>query len=227
MPAVPTGSRPVALTPVPAHKFGPRSHSGSCQANRDPVVHASTHAQASSPGDGVAGLASTSPTPTPTPNPHSVRGTAGCLPTAISCLGAFRTPASRAWRVHDLCLPASENLHRCIRSAELKGRDGGMTSCVIAACDAHGFGEHPIPGPRAFRYSIALGRDQRVGVNAFGCSRSPASLLTEASEGRAEPKTSTTTMAHHITNQPISAVAKPIASKMSNSSGVGMASEQA
>ena len=80
MPAIPTGSRPVALTPVPAHEFGPRSHPGSSQANRDPLVYASTNAQASSHGHGVTGLASTSPTPFPTPNPHSLRGTVGCPP---------------------------------------------------------------------------------------------------------------------------------------------------
>ena len=96
MPAIPTGSPPVALTPVPAHEFGPRSHPGSSQANRDPLVYASTNAQASSHGHGVTGLASTSPTPFPTPNPHSLRALSGAPLTAISCLGAFRTPASRA-----------------------------------------------------------------------------------------------------------------------------------
>ena len=80
MPAIPTGSPPVALTPVPAHEFGPRSHPGSSQANRDPLVYASTNAQASSHGHGVTGLASTSPTPFPTPNPHSLRGTVRCPP---------------------------------------------------------------------------------------------------------------------------------------------------
>ena len=80
MPAIPTGSRPVALTPVPAHEFGPRSHPGSSQANRDPLVYATTPAEASSHRHAVAGLGSTSPTPTPTPNPHNVCGTAACPP---------------------------------------------------------------------------------------------------------------------------------------------------
>ena len=45
MPAIPTGSHPVPLTPVPAYKFGTQSHPESCQAS-DPLVHASTHAKA-------------------------------------------------------------------------------------------------------------------------------------------------------------------------------------
>src|SRR5882762_5241989 len=38
------------------------------------------------------------PQHTPTPNPHSIRCTVGASHPAISCLGAFRTPAVRAWR---------------------------------------------------------------------------------------------------------------------------------
>ena len=38
----------------------------------------------------------TSSSPTPRPNPHSARGTAGAPLPAISCLGAFRTPAATA-----------------------------------------------------------------------------------------------------------------------------------
>jgi hypothetical protein len=37
------------------------------------------------------------PQHTPTPNPHSIRCTVGASHPAISCLGAFRTPAVRAW----------------------------------------------------------------------------------------------------------------------------------
>ena len=37
---------------------------------------------------------------TPRSNPHSVRRTAGARPIAISCLGAFWTPADRARRCH-------------------------------------------------------------------------------------------------------------------------------
>jgi hypothetical protein len=41
--------------------------------------------------------AATSSTPSPLSNPHSARGTASALPPgAISCLGAFRTPAAAA-----------------------------------------------------------------------------------------------------------------------------------
>ena len=47
-------------------------------------------------------LASTSSTLTPRPNPHSARGTVGAPHPAISCLGAFRTPAAaaRGWSRH-------------------------------------------------------------------------------------------------------------------------------
>jgi hypothetical protein len=45
MPAIPTGSRPVALTPVPAHK----SQRGSRQANRHALDCASTHASSLKP----------------------------------------------------------------------------------------------------------------------------------------------------------------------------------
>src|SRR5208282_2568782 len=38
----------------------------------------------------------TSSSPAPPLNPHSARRTAAELPTAISCLGAFPTPAARA-----------------------------------------------------------------------------------------------------------------------------------
>jgi hypothetical protein len=51
----------------------------------------------------------TSPTLTPAPNPHSARCTVGAPHPAISCLGAFRTPALRAWGWSPQ--PASENLH--------------------------------------------------------------------------------------------------------------------
>jgi hypothetical protein len=42
-------------------------------------------------------VGSTSPTLTPAPNPHSTRCTVGASHPAISCLGAFQTPAVRAW----------------------------------------------------------------------------------------------------------------------------------
>ena len=45
----------------------------------------------------------------PRPNPHSARGTAVTCSTAISCLGAFRTPAASA--AARSSTPASENLH--------------------------------------------------------------------------------------------------------------------
>jgi hypothetical protein len=50
------GSRPAAIPLVPAHKFGPWSHRKSCGATRHPLVHTSTHAQASSQGNRIADL---------------------------------------------------------------------------------------------------------------------------------------------------------------------------
>ena len=46
----------------------------------------------------------------PRPNPHSARGTAAAPPTAISCLGAFWSPAASA--VDRPVIPATKNLHR-------------------------------------------------------------------------------------------------------------------
>jgi hypothetical protein len=54
----------------------------------------------------------------PTYDPHSTRCTAGCHTPAISCIGAFRTPAPQ--RVDSLVVPASENLHKCGHSRMLK-----------------------------------------------------------------------------------------------------------
>ena len=52
----------------------------------------------------------TSPNQTPRLNPHRSRGTAGAPRPAISCLGAFQTPAAHVYRASSL--PASENLHK-------------------------------------------------------------------------------------------------------------------
>src|SRR4029077_20842737 len=45
---------------------------------------------------GVCGSSQHIPSLTPLLNPHRASRTAGALPTAISCLGAFRTPAASA-----------------------------------------------------------------------------------------------------------------------------------
>ena len=58
---------------------------------------------------GSTGSESASPTLTSAPNPHSARCTVGAQHPAISCLGAFRTPAVRARE--GLGIPASENPH--------------------------------------------------------------------------------------------------------------------
>jgi len=67
--------------------------------------------------------------------PHRARRTIGALPTAISCLGAFRTPAARACgRLHRSRRPKtymSANLSRPFRTAQ-----------VISFCSAP-FGAHP------------------------------------------------------------------------------------
>ena len=68
----------------------------------------------------------------PRPNPHSARGTAAASPTAISCLGAFRSPAASA-RPY-LVMPATENLHKnrhaalAVRSAEFDHPERQMES---------------------------------------------------------------------------------------------------
>jgi hypothetical protein len=63
---------------------------------RIPLVHPYTHTHASRPRDRVDHFDPISSSPTPRPNPHSARCTATAPLSAISCLGAFRTPAARA-----------------------------------------------------------------------------------------------------------------------------------
>ena len=54
-------------------------------------------------------LAQASSTLTGPPNPHSARGTASAPLPAISCLGAFRTPAASTRG--EIVIPAFKNLH--------------------------------------------------------------------------------------------------------------------
>ena len=131
MPAIPTGSPPVALTPVPAHEFGPRSHPGSSQANRDPLVYASTNAQASSHGHGVTGLASTSPTPFPTPNNDDVAAH-GTSVTLTRCRRARPCGGRRARRLHRRARPCGGSPKPGVLTAATLAPPGNFFTTSVA-----------------------------------------------------------------------------------------------
>ena len=82
---------------APVHQIGLRSHRQSPHT----TMRSSSFAPTRSPllrqkADRHKRSAPTSSSHTPWPNPHSACGTAAAPLPAISCLGAFRTPAARA-----------------------------------------------------------------------------------------------------------------------------------
>ena len=96
MPGILARSSPAAPRLTSAPWIAPQSRRQSCRAACAPLVHRYARSHALSKSDPVDHLAQVSSTPTPPPNPHRARRTAGAPPTAISCLGAFRTPAAAA-----------------------------------------------------------------------------------------------------------------------------------
>src|SRR5271154_1634765 len=101
--AIHAGSLPAAPTIVPVCQIGPHSHRQSGRAPSDPSVCANTYHRPPSQSDRVDRSRPTSFRPTPRPIPHSAGCTLRALPTAISCLGAFRTPAAGARGWHRGC----------------------------------------------------------------------------------------------------------------------------
>ena len=101
--AIHAGSLPAAPTIVPVCQIGPHSHRQSGRAPCDPRVCTNTYHRPPSQGDRVDRSRPTSFRPTLRPIPHSACCTLRALPTAISCLGAFRTPAAGARGWHRGC----------------------------------------------------------------------------------------------------------------------------
>ena len=101
--AIHAGSLPAAPTIVPVCQIGPHSHRQSGRAPSDPRVCTNTDHRPPSQSDRVDRSRPTSFRPTLRPIPHSACCTLRALPTAISCLGAFRTPAAGARGWHRGC----------------------------------------------------------------------------------------------------------------------------
>ena len=70
----------------------------SCRATPTTLVHTDAHPYAWQKPDHRNRSAPVFSSPSPRQNPHSPRCTVGAPPPAISCLGAFRTPAVGARR---------------------------------------------------------------------------------------------------------------------------------
>jgi len=62
--------------------------------------------------------------------PIEARRTAGALQTAISCMGAFWTPAAE--RIDGLGIPASKNLHLCGSGAHPYPVTSSAAACNIS-----------------------------------------------------------------------------------------------
>ena len=102
------GSQPAAPRLAPVHQIGPQSRRQSPHTPCAPLVRTDALTLTWQKADRHKRSAPTSSSHTPWPNPHSACGTAAAPLPAISCLGAFRTPAAE--RVEGSSLPASENL---------------------------------------------------------------------------------------------------------------------
>ena len=107
--AILAGSRPAQPPLTAGQQIGPQLHRQPCPATPALFVQPVAHTHPMGQSDWGGRFDPTSPNPTPRLNPHRARGTDGAPPPAISCLGAFQTPAARARR--GLVMPASENLH--------------------------------------------------------------------------------------------------------------------
>ena len=75
---------------------GPSAPRQTCPAPSAPLIHPSAQPHPAPIATLPDRFGPTLPSPSQRPNPHRARCTATAQPTAISCLGAFRTPAAPA-----------------------------------------------------------------------------------------------------------------------------------
>ena len=101
--AIHAGSLPAARTTVPLCQIGPQRHPPPGRAPCDPQVCTHTYHRPPSQSDRVDRCRPTPSRPTLRSNLHSARCTLRALPTAISFLGAFQTPAAGARGWHRGC----------------------------------------------------------------------------------------------------------------------------
>ena len=94
--AIPAGSPPAATKLASVLCIGPYRRRKSRRATCRPLVHPDALVLGSQQTHRGSRFCPTSSSPAPRLNPHSARRTAAAPPTAISCLGAFPTPAARA-----------------------------------------------------------------------------------------------------------------------------------
>src|SRR5208282_2184973 len=94
--AIPAGSPPAANTLASVPCIGLYCHRKSRRATCRSLLHPAANILGLQQTDRRTCFCPPSSRPAPRLNPHSARRTAAELPTAISCLGAFPTPAARA-----------------------------------------------------------------------------------------------------------------------------------
>jgi len=117
------GSRPAAPPLAPLGRIRPSSpHQcphASCRIACRPI-YPGARTSVQTPSNRPARRSQPFPRRAPWSNPHSARTAAGCPTPAISCLGAFRTPASsvRAWSRH------GRHPKTCTDSAAPRARPG-------------------------------------------------------------------------------------------------------
>ena len=121
--AIPAGSQSEAPKLASVRWIHQQSPYQSCRAMRRSLVH-EAYDHACPQADRGNRFSPTSASPNPRRNPHSARGNLYPQPTAISCLGAFRTPAAGARG--GFVIPASENLH-------MKRREQVQRNCQCAS----------------------------------------------------------------------------------------------
>jgi hypothetical protein len=131
--------------------------------------------------------AATSSTPSPLSNPHSARGTASALPpAAISCLGAFRTPAAaaRGKRRHAGVRKPAQFPTSTVRH-NFQTRLPALFSCNRPDLTGPRWGEvaHPRQPPGADAISAA-----RTPANTICICHSPHPMRPEADIRRIVPK---------------------------------------
>ena len=112
--AVPTlaflaGSPPAAIELASVPWIGAQRHPQSDRPTGRPHVSTRANRGPSSLSEHPHRSAPTSASQNPRRNPHSARGNLCPQPTAISCLGAFRPPATSPRG--ETVIPAAENLH--------------------------------------------------------------------------------------------------------------------
>jgi hypothetical protein len=99
-PIILAGSQPAVPTFISVRWIPPRSRQQSCRSTRSPFVYAYACSQALRQTDRGNRSGPSSERHASWPNPHRDRRTDGAILTAISCLGASRTPAARKRRWH-------------------------------------------------------------------------------------------------------------------------------